>query len=49
MVHRVKYGKLACRPSLLITRRAVGLLMALTALAGVGADGKAIVDAYNKM
>ena len=33
--HRVKYGKLACRPSLLITRRAVGLLMALTALAGV--------------
>ncbi len=33
--HRLKFGRLACRPSLLITRRAVGLLMALTALAGV--------------
>ena len=33
--HRLKYGRLACSPSLLMARRVVGLLMALTALAGV--------------
>ncbi len=33
--NRVKFGKFACHPALLITRRVVGLLMAITALAGV--------------
>ena len=33
--HRLKYGKMACNPILLLTRRIAGLLMALTALAGV--------------
>lgn len=33
--HRLKFGKIACNPILLMTRRIVGLLMALTALAGV--------------
>ena len=33
--HRVKYGKLASNNLVLLTRRAAGLLMALTALAGV--------------
>ena len=33
--HRLKYGRLACSPFLLMARRVVGLLMALTALAGV--------------
>ena len=33
--NRLKFGKLACNPILLVTRRVVGLLMALTALAGV--------------
>lgn len=33
--HRIKYGKFACKPMVLLTRRAVGLLMAITALAGV--------------
>ena len=33
--HRVKYGKLASNPAVLLTRRIAGLLMAMTALAGV--------------
>ena len=33
--HRLKFGRIASNPILLLTRRVVGLLMALTALAGV--------------
>ena len=33
--NRIKFGKFACHPSLLITRKVVGLLMAITALGGV--------------
>ena len=33
--HRLKFGRMACNPILLLTRRIAGLLMALTALAGV--------------
>ena len=33
--HRLKFGRIASNPVLLMTRRIVGLLMALTALAGV--------------
>ena len=33
--HRIKYGKLACNPIVLVTRRIAGLLMAITALSGV--------------
>ena len=33
--NRVKFGKYACHPSLLVTRKVVGLLMAITALGGV--------------
>jgi len=34
--HRIKYGRLACNPIVLLMRRAAGLLMAITALAGSG-------------
>ena len=33
--NRIKYGRIATKPALLLTRRVVGLLMAITALAGV--------------
>jgi len=33
--HRIKYGRLACNPLVLMTRRIAGLLMAITALSGV--------------
>lgn len=33
--HRIKYGRLACNPVVLMMRRIAGLLMAITALAGV--------------
>ncbi len=33
--HRLKFGRIARNPTIMITRRVVGLLMAITALAGV--------------
>ena len=40
--HRIKYGKLACNPIVLMMRRAAGLLMAITALAGVVAPNHSL-------
>ena len=41
--HRIKYGKFACKSMVLLTRRAVGLLMAITALAGVVAPNLSLI------
>ena len=40
--HRIKYGRLACNPAVLLMRRVAGLLMALTALAGVVAPNHSL-------
>ena len=38
--HRLKYGKIACKPAVLMMRRIAGLLMAITALSGVVAPNQ---------